>query len=249
MKRSDLISQIETFVKEAISQPNSMIMIAHDFKHVDRVRNWALIIADAEQYANIEMVEIAALLHDIGLKHLDEKTERPEHGRTGAEIARVYLKENSFRKPGLSIEEIEQIADAIQYHSLHPQAVAEHLRVLGDKGKLIEIIRDADNLDALGAIGLIRAFTSKFCLPDYNPLNIKGGDWELTTAILQAKHEEGTREKASQPVNTIIDQVNRQIGYYQNLHTKSAKEMAAPLVQFMVNFVLQLEREITARRW
>lgn len=207
-------------------QQEGTMTIAHDFKHIDRVRNWALVIADAERFPNLEIVEVTALLHDIGLSHLNEGDERKEHGPLGAEIAKTYLRANS----SLSAEQIDQIADAVYYHSLHPEAVLEHLQALGEKGKLLEIVRDADNMDALGAIGLMRAFTSKYFLPDYIPASIKGNNWGLTSGF--------------QPVNNIMDQINQQLRYYDNLHTITAKNLGQPLVEYMKDFVMQLEYEI-----
>ncbi len=49
----------------------------------------------------------------------------------------------------------------------------------------------------------------------------------------------------SSSVKTIIDQVNQQIRYYDILHTRTARQIAAPLVRYMQDYVLQLEREIT----
>ena len=183
-------------------------------------------IANSEKYPNAQMVEVTALLHDIGLSHLNEGDERKEHGPLGSEIAKTYLRADS----GLSAEQIERIADAIYYHSLHPLVVLDHLQALGEKGKLLEIVRDADNLDALGAIGLMRALTSKYFLPDYIPTNVKGNNWGLTAKF--------------QPVNNIMDQINQQIRYYDNLHTVTAKNLGHPLVKYMKDFVMQLEREI-----
>ena len=218
------------------------LMIAHDFKHVDRVRNWALVIANEEGFTPLEIVEVTTLLHDIGLARIDDGNERKGHGPLGAEMAAGFLRDNS----DLNAEDIELIAGAIKYHGLSPSIVEEHLRSLGDKGKLLEIIRDGDNLDALGAVGLMRAFTAQYYLPEYNPLNIKGDTWELSSVEFRKRFGIGSKEGLA-PVNYIVDQINQQIGYYDNLHTKTARILATPLVHFMKSFVLQLEHEITYR--
>jgi uncharacterized protein len=214
------------------------IMIAHDFKHVDRVRNLALIIANGEGFPELEIVEVTALLHDVGLGQIDSGEEKkgyvnlPPHGLLGAEIAMNFLRENS----DLGSNTIELIADVIKHHSDSPLTIAEHLHTLGKNSKLTEVIRDADAMDAMGAVGIMRAFTSKYFLPEYNPINIKGNNWDVVDLI-----------SGFHPVDNIIDQINQQTRYYKNLHTRTAKLLAEPLVRFMKAFVLQLEHEIASR--
>lgn len=239
MKRNDLVSRTENYVREAMAQQHGTLMIAHDFKHVDRVRNLALVIASKEGFTNLEIVAVTALLHDIGLAGTKEGEQRKGHGPLGAEIATGFLRDNS----DLSAEDIELIADAINYHGLSPSIVEEHLWSLGDKDKLLEIIRDADMLDALGARGLMRAFTSKYFLPEYDPNNIRGETWGLSSDKFREKFGEGLGV-----VKYIIDQINQQIRYYDNLHTRTARNIAEPLIRFMKDFVIQLEREIDCRK-
>jgi uncharacterized protein len=239
MKVSELVSRTETYVKEVMSQQEGTLTIAHDFKHVDRVRNLALIIANGEEFPDLEIVELTALLHDVGLSQIKNGNEEeghvilPPHGPLGAEIASKFLRENSR----LNNATIELIIDVIRHHSDSPLKIAEHLQTLGDKGKLTEIIRDADATDAMGAVGIMRAFTSKHFLPEYNPGNIKGNNWGLAPL-----------SSGFHPVNNIVDQINQQSRYYDNLHTRTAKLLAEPLVHFMKDFVIQLEREIDCRK-
>ena len=242
MNRNDLILRTEEYVRETMAPREGILMITHDFKHVDRVRNWVLVIAGKESFTNLEIVEVTALLHDIGLAGMKAGEQRKGHGPLGAEIAVKYLRDNS----SLTTEDIAWIADVIRYHSSSPSMVEEHLRSLGDKGKLLEIIRDGDNLDALGAVGLMRAFTAQYYLPEYDPLNIKGDAWALSSSEFQKRFGIEPKEGLA-PVNTIIDQISQQIGHYDNLHTRTARNLATPLVHFMKSFVLQLEHEIAHR--
>ena len=151
-------------------------------------------------------------------------------------MANRLLNENS----ALTKEQIEQITSAIKYHSSRPSLIADLLNNIGEKGKLIEIIRDADTMDAIGAVGLMRAFTSKYFLPEYESDNIKGETWELSSDGFSKRLEKGLGVG-----KYIIDQVNFQISYYENLRTTTAKKLAKSLVQFMKDFVLQLEHEIS----
>jgi len=231
----DLISRVEGYVEEAFAGKDGNLIIAHDFRHVDRVRNWALRIAKGESFSAPQIVEVAALLHDIGLPYIDKESERGKHGEVGAEIAGKFLRDNST----LTKARIEQITLAIRYHGVKPSVRADIIKIVGEAGKLMEIISDADMLDAVGAVGLMRAFTSKYFMPEYDPDNVKGETWELPSG--------GFTERLSKRVGVgkyIIDQVNFQISYYGNLRTKTARQIAEPFVQFMKDFVLQLEHEI-----
>jgi HD superfamily phosphodiesterase len=246
MNSTGLVSRTEAHVKEVMSKQAPAMAVAHDFKHVDRVRNWALLFGKEEGYPDPIVVEVTALLHDIGLGRISgpeaqrEHVVLPPHGPLGAEMAEQFLKASS----DLSRETIELIADAIRHHSDAPFAVAEYIKGLGDGGALLKILRDADMTDAMGAVGLMRALTSKSFLPEYDPADIKGPAWGLSTEQFRARFGAGSG-RGGTPVKTIIDQANQQIRYYDGLHTSTARRLAAPLVEFMKRFVIQLESEIT----
>jgi len=236
IRDNDLVKRTENYVKEAIVNKEDRLLIAHDFKHLDRVRNWSLHIAKGENFRDLQVVEVAALLHDIGLPHSSKESGRNKHGQVGAEIADRFLKENSTLPNG----QIEQITSAIRYHCSRPSLITDLIRTTGEKNKLLEIIRDADIIDAIGAVGLMRAFTYKFFLPEYESDNIKGETWGLSS--------DGFTERLDKGLDIgkyIIDQVNFQISFYENLRTKTAKQLADTLVQFMKDFILQLENEIS----
>lgn len=135
-----LIRLTEDYVKKAMSKKKGRLLIAHDFNHIDRVRNWAVWIAREENFRNLDIVEITALLHDIGLVNVTSENDRGNHGANGAEIASRFLTENF----SLTNEQIEQITSAIRYHNVPPSRAATLLLTLGKRGKLLEIIRDAD---------------------------------------------------------------------------------------------------------
>ncbi len=218
------IRQIEAFVRETLNTAaNPDMKIGHDLKHVLRVRRSALRIAIEEGYVALDCVEAAALLHDIGLAAV---TERSRHGEVGAEMAARFLQEQGT----FAASEITEIARAIRDHN----AVGEVKRT-----PLGFILRDADILDMLGAVGLMRAFTSKYALPEYDPDNVKGETWGLSAAEFTSRAQAGMGAGA-----TIMDQVNLQIAVADDLHTATARQIAAPRVEFMRAFVTQLAEEI-----
>ena len=220
------IQQIESYVRRSMSTVAAPdLRIAHDFKHVDRVRGWALCIASSEAIQDLELVEATALLHDIGLTRV-EVEQRSQHAQVGAEIAAQFLREHQL----FSEEEIGIITDAIRCHSSPC-----------DGGALGEILRDADKLDALGAVGIMRAFTSKYAKPEYTPQDVKGDTWETTMGGFEERFAEGKGIG-----NHIIDQVNFQISFYGELHTETAKQIGKPLVEFIKAYVIQLDSEINA---
>ena len=214
------IQQIEDYARRVMTAE-----VAHDFQHADRVRCWAVQIAQDEGYQNLEVVEAAALLHDVGLSYTEE---RGDHGRAGAKEAARFLREKGL----FAEEEIREIANAIRYHNL-----------VNGSGQLWVILRDADTLDMLGAVGVMRAFTSNATKPEYNPRNVKGDTWEMAIGEFEQRFAEGKGVGSY-----IIDQVNFQISCYDNLGTETARRVAEPLVEFMKAYVVQLESEVNAGR-
>ena len=218
------IQQIENYVKDAMNTVVDYdLKIAHDFKHVDRVRGWALQIAEGEGYQNLELVEATALLHDIGLAHVEQ---RNQHAQKGAGIAADYLREQGM----FTEEEIVLIAEAISYHSS-----------LSGGGQLGDILCDADKLELFGAIGLMRAFTSNYMNPEYDPGDIKGETWEMAAEEFTERFRSGIGVG-----NYIMDQLNFQLSCYDNLSTETARQLARPLVEFMRAYIIQLDSEIRA---
>ena len=111
----------------------------HDAEHTLRVYRNALLIALQEQNCDLEIVSLAALLHDAD----DHKLFHTENNAN----ARHFLSEH-----GITEIKINLICDAINSVSFSQNR--------GRKPETIEgqIVQDADRLDALGAIGIARTF-------------------------------------------------------------------------------------------
>ncbi|EGW36121.1 HD domain-containing protein [Desulfosporosinus sp. OT] len=114
---------------------------AHDFEHALRVREWGKKLA-LEEGADGTVIELAALLHDIGRSGTVEKT----HAESSASLA-----VNILHKTGYAEDIILRVKEAIVSHS----------REAGHEPNTLEakILYDADKLDFVGAIGLGRLFT------------------------------------------------------------------------------------------
>lgn len=218
------IREIERFVVQSMrTMVAPDLRIAHDFKHVDRVRGWALQIAKQEGFEDLALVEATALLHDIGLAHVKD---RSQHAQVGADIAAQFLCANQL----FDKQRVDAICYAIRCHS-GPEG----------GGALGELLSDADVLDALGAVGIMRAFTSTYAKPEYASLNVKGDTWEMSMQEFETRFAEGRGVGEH-----IVDQVNFQISFFGELRTRAAQEMGRPLVEFMKAYVVQLEDEIDA---
>ena len=111
----------------------------HDAEHTLRVYRNALLIASQEQNCDLEIVSLAALLHDVD----DHKLFHTENNAN----ARSFLEEH-----GISETKINLICDAINSVSFSQNRDRKPETIEG------KIVQDADRLDALGAIGIARTF-------------------------------------------------------------------------------------------
>jgi len=210
------IEYIEEYVI-AIMPVNSV----HNYEHINRVRNWAVVIALKEGYESLDLVEAAALLHDIGYTYVDEMN----HGLVGAKKAREYLNENA----NFSEKEIDEIVHAVRHHSSNR----------GGEGMLLDILRDADMLDGLGAFGILRCIKPMANEQDYDPKNFKGGTWGMGVKDFNERMDSGKGAG-----EYIVDHMNFQLSWFGNIATETARKHAKPLVEFMKKYIQQLECEV-----
>ncbi|XP_077231403.1 metal-dependent phosphohydrolase [Tasmannia lanceolata] len=122
---------------------------SHDAAHAFRVRDLALSLAFEEGLSSsphsMEIVEIAALLHDIGdYKYVSEESEE-------AMIVEKFLEEE-----GLEESKKEKILGIIRGMGFKDE-LAEN--AYGSSSLEFGVVQDADRLDAIGAIGIARCFT------------------------------------------------------------------------------------------
>ncbi len=134
---STLVGTIEKFAYNAIRLGKRG---AHSYEHTLRVRQLCLLIGEKEK-ADLEILEAAALLHDIGRP--EEEVTRESHAKVGANMAVAFLATTSFPS-----EKLPVVASAIRTHRYSENEMPESLEG--------EILSDADKLDAIGALGLAR---------------------------------------------------------------------------------------------
>ncbi len=138
MNRNEILSKVRTFACNN-SEKNDI----HGFAHIERVLKLSSelgIVLDA----NLPVIKIAALLHDVG-RYLKKDDEVRNHAEISAEIAEDFFIKNNFN---IVIEDVENILHCIRAHSFSNGLEPKTLEA--------KILSDTDKLDALGAIGLYR---------------------------------------------------------------------------------------------
>ena len=133
-----LIDATIEFVKQQLKDAEG----GHDWFHIERVYKNALLIAN-EESCDVTVVQLGALLHDIADSKFHDGDET-----VGPKVAREFLAS-------------QNVAEEI---ILHVIAIIENISFKGGKvvtkfqSKELDVVQDADRLDALGAIGIARAF-------------------------------------------------------------------------------------------
>ncbi len=129
-------------LREEAKQFFDDISPSHDWHHVQRVDELAKRLASHRDDVDRRILRTAVILHDIG-RAKEDRDEIEDHAEWGAEKAGEILREH-----GEDDELVAQVQHCIRAHrysnDIEPQTVEA------------EILCDADNLDALGAVGVAR---------------------------------------------------------------------------------------------
>jgi uncharacterized protein len=206
-KEEQVLAAVEAWVHERLVADGA---VAHGWPHTDRVRRNILPLARAEG-VDPTLAELAALLHDVGRTQPGPEN---EHGARSAAMAAPLLADLA-----LTAAERDAVLHAVRWHNS-----------ARDDTLLLCVLRDADMLDALGAIGIMRAFMSKSHLPPYDP---------------DAPFD---RDNARRPPIYTSDQFWLQRKFYDWLNTDAARQMAADRLAFMNTFVKQVRQELMPDR-
>ena len=189
---------------------------AHDFLHVQRVTNNARTIALAEG-AELHVVLAAALLHEL----FNYPKNHPESSRSG-DVCADYA-ERVLRDERYPAEFIAPVCDAIRVHSFSRGITPDALDA--------RVLQDADRLDAIGAIGIARCFSTCASMgrPFYNP------------------DDPFCHERAPDDQRWGVDHFYRKLlRIADGLHTAKAREIAAARMRTMQSYLADLEREIVS---
>jgi uncharacterized protein len=188
---------------------------SHDWDHTRRVYNLCLHIGKREG-AELEVLQLAAILHDIGREQQDASEGQVCHAELGAVMAREILEKYGFPR-----EMTEKVVHCIATH-----------RFRGDKAPLSQeakILYDADKLDAIGAIGIGRAFV--FAGEVGAKVHNKDVDIEKTEAYTE---EDTAYREYVVKLSKIKDKIL----------TAEGKRLAEGRHRFMVEFFERLNKEV-----
>ena len=181
----------------------------HDWGHVLRVLALAERMAEAEG-ADLEIVRTATLLHDIA-----RDGSGTDHAEAGAEMARRLL-------AGHPPDRVEAVAHAIAAHRFRSGPAPQTLEAM--------IVHDADKLDAIGAVGVARAFA-------YGGLNGQRLWAEVPPGYAES---DATRHE-----HTPIHEYKIKLAQIRGrLLTGSGRRLAEERHAFMVAFFERLEKEV-----
>lgn len=209
---SFIIQKTETFVKQTLQNAEG----GHDWWHILRVWNNAKLIAQTEE-ADLLTVELAALLHDIA----DSKFHNGDE-EIGPKTAVDFLK--NIEVDDAVIEHVKQIIRHMSFKSSFDQ--------VGFSSEEMKVVQDADRLDAIGAIGIARAFTyggfknREMYNPEIAP------DFNLT--------KEAYKNSTAPTINHFYEKL---LLLKDKMNTKTAKNIALQRHQFMELYLEQFAAE------
>lgn len=185
---------------------------SHDFQHIERVYQNALAILHTEPTADVEVVKIAVLLHDVSDKKYTDSKEQEEQL-----IAELPVSEEKKR----------HIRDCIAQVSFNG---GNELEATSLEAK---IIRDADRLDAIGAIGIARTFA----YGGAKGRKLYDKDEDARTNMSESEY----RQKNTASVTHFYEKL---LLLKDLMVTEKGKQMALERHQFMESFLKQLQHEI-----
>ncbi|WP_037318540.1 HD domain-containing protein [Salegentibacter sp. Hel_I_6] len=212
MNKPQILKNTKTFVKETLKNAEG----GHDWFHIQRVWKNAKLIAKNEN-ADLFIVELGALLHDIA----DSKFHNGDES-VGPNVASKFLE-----KQQVDAEVIDQVVKIIENVSFKGGNIQREFNSIE-----LEIVQDADRLDALGAIGIARTF---------NYGGFKGRalyDPEIKPDLNMSKEE----YKAS-TAPTINHFYEKLLLLKDRMNTETGKEIAQRRHEFMELYLEQFYAE------
>ncbi len=217
MNTTNLIDKTIVFVKETLAQAEG----GHDWFHIERVCKNAWLIAASEN-CDLEIVQLGALLHDIA----DSKFHNGDE-TIGPKTARTFLETQN-----VSLETIDHVIAIIENISFKGGRVERKFSSIE-----LDIVQDADRLDAIGAIGIARTFNyggfKNRTL--YNP--------EIAPNLSMTKEEYKKNEAPT--INHFYEKL---LLLKDKMNTETGKQIAQERHRYMEGFLEQFYAEWEGRK-
>jgi uncharacterized protein len=188
----------------------------HDWWHIHRVLENTRTIA-AKENADLLICELGALLHDIA----DPKFHNGDE-KKGGQIAREFLEQNYV--PGFQVNAVLDIIENISF--------SKNIEFKSAKSIELQVVQDADRLDAMGAIGIARAF------------NYGGFKNRLMydPSIPPGKYQNSSEYRNSN--SPTLNHFHEKLLLLKDLmNTQTGKEMAGKRHEFMLLYLEQFHKE------
>ncbi|PKG52141.1 HD domain-containing protein [Olleya sp. 1-3] len=218
MSNQALIEATKTFVKETLKDAEG----GHDWFHIERVYKNALLIAKGET-VDLLVVTLGALLHDIA----DSKFHNGD-STIGPKVAGAFLLKHNV--DSATINHVIKIIENISYSSNIGTENAF-------KSIELDVVQDADRLDAIGAIGIARTFNyggfknRALYNPEIKPnLNLTKAEYKASNAP------------------TINHFYEKLLLLKDMMNTKTGGKIAKQRHQYMVDFLQQFDAEWEGKR-
>lgn len=212
MEKQKLIETTISFVKETLKDAEG----GHDWFHIERVYKNSLLIAKDEN-CDLRVVALGALLHDIADSKFNDGDEN-----VGPETARKFLSSNNV--DGATIDHVIKIIRNVSFKGGNFEKQFDSIE--------LQIVQDADRLDALGAVGIARTFNYGGFKnrPLYNP--------EILPNLNMSKEEYKNSEAPT--LNHFYEKL---LLLKDRMNTETGKRIAAKRHQFMEEFLTQFYDE------
>lgn len=212
MINQDIINKTILFVKEKLENAEG----GHDWFHIERVFKNAISIAENE-ICDVTIVKLGALLHDIA----DSKFHNGDE-TVGPKIAREFLEKENV--DAVSILHIINIIENVSFKGGNIEKVFSSIE--------LDIVQDADRLDAIGAIGIARTFNYGGFKnrPLYNP--------KIAPNLHMTKEE--YKNSQAPTLNHFYEKL---LLLKDKMNTETGKQIAQQRHQFMTSFLSQFYAE------
>jgi uncharacterized protein len=207
-----IIDKTILFVKEQLKNAEG----GHDWFHIERVYRNSILIAKNEQ-CNLEIVKLGALLHDIA----DSKFHNGDE-TVGPKVARTFLENENVAEE--TIIHVVQIIENISFKGGNFEKKFT--------SKELEIVQDADRLDALGAIGIARTF-------NYGGFKNRS----IYDPNIAPKFNMSKEEYKNSEAPTINHFYEKLLLLKDKMNTESGKKIADERHLYMENFLSQFYAE------